>query len=316
MYIFAQCKPYRRYMFNPYNNIIMYLIADSGSTKTEWCLTDGISYNVITTGGINPVLQAENDICDMLYRELVAQMPPEEHAGERESAGVESVFFYGAGCIEEKIPFMESVLRKVFNSAGNIFVGSDLLGAARALCGNEPGIACILGTGSNSCLYDGKDIVENVSPLGFILGDEGSGAYIGKRLVGDVLKRQFPDELCRLFFSEMELAPAAIIQKVYREPMPNRFLASLSNFCYKNRDNEVIHDLLVDCFDEFFKRNVLAYTHNKGYVNTKHTVHFVGSVAYYYSREVEEAAVLNGFRLGRIVRRPIEELYRYHSCGL
>lgn len=285
----------------------MYLIADSGSTKTEWCITNGTTFNkIITTNGINPVLQKEEEICHILHAELITQIHSEKE-------DIDHIYFYGAGCTQENIPVVTSALNKVFSHTGTVFVGSDLLGAAHALCGNTPGVVCILGTGANSCLYNGKEIIEHVSPLGFILGDEGSGAYIGKRLVSDVLKNQLPKDLCELFMEQTQLTTATIIRKVYREPMPNRFLASLSKFCYENRNHKAIKELLIDSFDCFFKRNVNQYVYNRKDTHTyyERKANFVGSIAYYYREELHAAANLNGFTLGKIIRNPIEELVKY-----
>lgn len=186
-----------------------------------------------------------------------------------------------------------------------------MLGAARGLCGRQPGIVCILGTGSNSCYYSGREIIANVSPLGYILGDEGSGAYIGKRLVGDILKKQLPEDICNLFFEETHETQATIIQKVYREPLPNRFLASLSPFCARHRENTAIHALILDCFKQFFKRNIDAY---KALVpNGEHDkVHFIGSIAHYYRNELAEAASVCGYKVGNILQAPLEGLTEYH----
>ncbi|MCM1345551.1 MAG: ATPase [Bacteroides sp.] len=289
----------------------MILIADSGSTKTEWYVTDsGIPDQTIITSGINPVLQDKQEIRRILETELLPQI----HAA---STAVKQIYFYGAGCTPENVPLVTSALSHTFTQASTVFAGSDLLGAAHALCGNSTGIVCILGTGSNSCLYDGERIVEQVSPLGFILGDEGSGAYIGKRLVGDVLKHQLPEELCRLFLEHTRLTVAEIIRKVYREPMPNRFLASLSRFCHENRSHPAMHKLLVDCFNEFFKRNVMTYRHGKT-DGDESKINFVGSVAYYYIEEIKEAAAMNGLCIGKVVRNPIKDMaaYRLRTCSV
>lgn len=186
----------------------MYLIADSGSTKTEWCITDNnTSDHIIATSGINPVFHTEDEICHILHTELIPQIHSEKNS-------IEQIYFYGAGCTETHIPVVTAALSKVFSYTKRVFVGSDLLGAAHALCGNNPGIACILGTGANSCLYDGKEIIRHTPPLGFILGDEGSGAYIGKTLANKVLRHQIPDELYELFMKQTALTPAAIIQGI------------------------------------------------------------------------------------------------------
>ena len=281
----------------------MRLIADSGSTKTDWCLSspfkgDGRG-SVFSTQGINPFHQSETTIHDILSNELVPQLP--------QQAVVDEICFYGAGCTKEKSVIVTEALKAVFPTATRIFVGSDMLGAARALCQHEAGIACILGTGANSCLYDGTDIVNNVSPLGYILGDEGSAAYIGKRLVGDILKCQFSPDVCQLFFDETHLDGPTIVNKVYREPMPNRFLGQTSQFCQHHRDNPEIHHFLLDCFTQFFVRNV------KNYHRDDLPIHFVGSIAMVYEAELREAAQALGLTIGRIIKAPLEGLLAYHN---
>lgn len=278
---------------------MMTLVADSGSTKTAWCLTDGERRELLMTQGINPFQQNEREIVKLLREELL----PSLSLGQE----VMQVYFYGAGCTAEKCSVVASALRQILVKEARIFVGSDMLGAARSLCGDSPGIVCILGTGSNSCYYDGAVIVDNVSPLGYILGDEGSGAYIGRRLVGDVLKRQFSEAVCRLFAEETKLTTSAVVQKVYREPLPNRFLASLSPFCARHRDMEEIHEFLIDCFSEFFKRNVNLYEIPELPVN------FVGSVAWFYRDELCETAERLGYRMGNVMQAPLEGLVRYHE---
>ncbi len=278
----------------------MTIIADSGSTKTAWYIQNGDSYKYVNTQGINPFQMSGKKIMDVLYDELVHELP--------DTHDVNEVFFYGAGCTPEKCPTVQSAIRSVIPEA-KIFVGSDMLGAARALCGNNSGIVAILGTGANSCYYNGKEITMNVSPLGFILGDEGSGAYIGKRLVGDCLKGQLTDKVKKLFLSETHETSATIIQKVYREPLPNRFLASLSPFCARHREEQCIHDLLIDCFQQFFIRNIYAYTD----VNpSERTVNFVGSIAHFYRQELTEAANALGYQIGKVIRTPLDGLVEHH----
>lgn len=277
----------------------MRLIADSGSTKTDWCWAGGGQAQVCATQGINPFHQSEVVILDILSRELVPQLPSQ--------AVVDEICFYGAGCTKEKSGIVAEALKIVFPSAIHLFVGSDMLGAARAVCQHEEGIACILGTGANSCLYDGTDIVSNVSPLGYILGDEGSAAYIGKRLVGDVLKCQFSAEVCDLFFQETHLDGPTIVNKVYREPMPNRFLGQTSQFCQHHRDNPEIHRFLIDCFTQFFVRNV------KNYHRDDLPIHFVGSIAAVYEAELRDAATSLGLSIGKIIKAPLEGLLAYHN---
>ncbi len=273
----------------------MILIADSGSTKTDWCVDNG---PVIHTMGINPFHQSAESIRQILYNELLPQLPGKILLDE--------IHFYGAGCTPEKSVIVKEALEVLFPQA-SIYVKSDLLGAARALCGRTKGIACILGTGSNSCYYDGEQIVQNVSPLGYILGDEGSGAVLGKRLVGDCLKNQLPPNICNAFLETFGLTPAIIIEKVYRQPQANRFLASLTPFLSAHREVPQVHDLLVSCFTNFFQRNVMQYP----YQNTP--VHFVGSIAWHFKEEVKEAARHSGIHTGKFIQSPIGELQKYHQ---
>lgn len=289
---------------------MMILIADSGSTKTAWCLLDKETKEkmYVATQGINPFQQSEEAICGILQGELMSELTVKHVDPDQ----IEAIFFYGAGCTKEKSPVMATALRKTVSNSARICVESDMLGASRGLCGRQPGIVCILGTGSNSCYYNGRDNVANVSPLGYILGDEGSGAYIGKRLAGDVLKRQMPEEVCKLFYEETHETQASIIQKVYREPMPNRFLASLSPFCARHREMEAIHALLIDSFSQFFKRNIDQYEKLVGEGDFT-TVHFVGSIATYYEKELREAAKGCGYSVGNIMQGPLEGLVAYHE---
>ncbi len=287
----------------------MILIADSGSTKTDWCVVNGQNVKYFTTQGINPFQLNEHQIITIINNELY--QPLVDYGKECQCANViddiQDIFFYGAGCTDNMAHVVATSLRKSLNNHSRLFVKSDLLGAAKGLCADRPGIVCILGTGSNSCYYDGNDIIDNVSPLGFILGDEGSGAYIGKRLVANCLKKQFSDEICKMFLDETKLNQNIIIQKVYRETMPNRFLAQLSTFCARHRDIKEIHDFVLDCFAQFFIRNVNLYNIPELDVN------FVGSIAWYYKKELKEAAELTGFKIGNILKSPMAGLLKYHA---
>lgn len=276
----------------------MILIADSGSTKTDWCVVEhGQLVQQIFTKGINPFFQTGEEISNDIEETLMPQL---------NKYSIDSVYFYGAGCaFYEKIEMVRHAIAKHINAP--IEVGSDLIAAARALCGKEPGIACILGTGSNSCFYNGKEITDNVSPLGFILGDEGSGAVLGKLLVGDCLKNQLSPELKEKFMSQYQLTPAIILDKVYKEPFPNRFLASLSRFLSENIDNPEIHALVLKGFKSFLTRNVMQYD----YKNNK--VHFVGSVAHYYKNVLIEAAEELHLKVGTIIKSPMAGLIAYHA---
>lgn len=278
----------------------MILIADSGSTKTDWCLLQTPALlREITTQGINPVLQDDAAIESI----FTAQLLPEMGGSALE---VTEVFFYGAGVTPQMQPPMRRLLMAHFTKA-NVVAESDLLGAARALFQLKEGIACILGTGSNSGLYDGDRIVRNVPPLGFILGDEGSGAVMGKRFLGSLYKGLLPAELKDRFEQTMGLSMPDVIQKVYREPMPNRFLASLAPFIAENLQCEPLRLLVVDHFRSFFHRNVAAYG------RPELPVGIVGSIARHFRSLVEEAAQMENIRLEKVVQRPMNGLVDYHT---
>lgn len=264
------------------------IIADSGSTKTSWLLTDEEGQrSTFETPGINPVRDSEDSISDIL-----TSLP---------QAPVSHLYFYGAGCIPPFSDALKALLQRRFPQA-RIVVDSDLMGAAIALCGNQEGIACILGTGSNSCLYDGERIVANVSPLGYILGDEGSGAVLGRNLVGDLLKGQMSPALLEAFTQETGLTRTDIITNVYRQPMPNRFLASLAPFLERHRQEPLIRAFLIKNFRRFFRRNVALYHRPDLKVN------FVGGIANTFASELSEAARQEGLTLGHVIQRPIEQM--------
>jgi N-acetylglucosamine kinase-like BadF-type ATPase len=226
------------------------LIADSGATKTDWCLIKGNEILKHYSGkGISPVFQTEDQISNEIHNNVFPEF---------KEWNISKIHFYGSGCIAENIPIVKSAIFKIF-PIETIEVYSDLIAAAHSLCGHKPGIACILGTGSNSCEWDGNRIINQISPLGFILGDEGSGAYIGKKLIGDALKNQLTPGLKELLLDEYELTPSIIIDKVYRQPFPSRFLASLSPFISKHLDDESIRQIVINSFNDFFKRNIMQY---------------------------------------------------------
>lgn len=276
----------------------MKLIADSGSTKTDWCVVlNGTPITRITTRGINPFFQSEEEIQQELTVSLLPHLP---------EGKLEAVHFYGAGCTPEKAPVLQRAIADSLPVIGNIKACSDMLAAAHGLCGHEAGIACILGTGSNSCFYNGEEIVNNISPLGFILGDEGSGAVLGKLLIGDILKNQLSPTLKKEFLEQFDLTPPEIIDRVYRQPFPNRFLASLSPFLANHLSEPAIHTLVLNSFIAFFRRNVIQYDYEH------YPVHFIGSVAFYYKEILQEAAQQMNIRIGKILQSPMEGLIHYH----
>lgn len=277
------------------------LVADAGSTKTAWFhATPDDQRKYIRTGGINPALQDDETILAVLRDELLPRLLPPN----KKDTGCR-VYYYGAGCIPSQCDRMKRLLAATL-PCESVEVRSDLWGAARALCGHNAGIACILGTGANSCLYDGTDITAHVAPLGYVLGDEGSGAALGKRLVADILKGLLPEELCHEFSATYGWDEADIVRKVYREPGANRFLASLTPFLKMHAAHPAIHALLTDCFDDFFARNVEPYS--PGTL----PVHFTGSIAFHFQAELKEAAGKRQLHIGKIQQDPLEEMLEYH----
>ncbi len=284
----------------------MILIADSGSTKVHWCLMAANGHTAeFITDGINPLFQTSDAMRNSICNQLLPQMASMLWAGT-----VSHVLFYGAGCTPEKSPFVEKAIESVFKKA-KVFVASDMLGATRGLLGHEKGVACILGTGSNSCLYDGEQIIKNVPSLGFILGDEGSAATLGKRLVSDLLKNQLGDDLKEHFLSQYAINQADVIEHVYRQPFPNRWLANLARFCAENIDDPRIHDLVYDHFAQFVKRNISQYYTTEEQKQSM-PVGFVGSIAFYYRPVLEQVMSDYGFRVGKILQDPIPGLVEYH----
>lgn len=276
------------------------LIADSGSTKTDWCVShQGEICWSLTTQGINPFHQPAEEIAAIIS-DMARQLPDGEEA-------VLHIEFYGAGCaLPEKQEVVVQALKRALPHSTSIRVASDLEGAARAVCQGKPGIACILGTGSNSCQFDGERITANTPCLGYILGDEGSGAVLGRTLASDCLKGQLPQHLCQAFLDEYHLDQATLLERVYRQPLANRFLASLTPFLSKHRAEPAIHALLVREFTRFFQRNVLAY-------DTTLPIHFVGSIAHHFSGELTEAGHSLGLTVGRIIKAPMEGLAKQTS---
>lgn len=275
------------------------LVADGGSTKTDWTLLrNGQEVLRFLSPGINPSLLQPNNVIELLDKCLTSELKDYTTLGE--------IHFYGAGCRGKAAQIMHEAFTTLFPET-EVNVHTDLLAAARALCGDESGLVCILGTGSNSCLYDGNEIVHNVSPLGYILGDEGSGAVLGKRLAGDVFKEQLPENLCEKFKREVCPDIDTLVQRVYREPLPNRYLANFTKFLAKHIHHTDIQNLIIDEFERFFKRNIRVYKRPDLPVN------FVGSIAWFFKSQLEEAACNSGFRIGCVLRSPMEGLLRYHG---
>ena len=275
----------------------MKIIADSGSTKTAWHLVMEDNRIVsLVTKGINPYYQSREEISALLKEGLLPQITEK----------VTAVYFYGAGCTGEKHELVRDAVLEIIPSC-LVEVNSDVLGAARALCFDKPGIVCILGTGSNSCYYDGKRIISNISPLGFILGDEGSAAVLGKKLVADYLKNVMPESLRILFNKDYSITTADVLNKVYRSEFPNRYLSGFAPFLSKNIGNSYCEKMVISEFQDFVQRNVLNYKESR-----EIPVNFAGSVAYYFEPQLKIVLQSNGLKLGIIVQHPIDLLTEYH----
>lgn len=287
----------------------MILIADSGSTKTDWLVADkGEKIVCMTMDGLNPVHQEEEAMYELIARKLLPGL--DSILSTRPcDCRPDAVFFYGSGCNEFMSDKMGRVLSRAFPYCPRIEVFSDLLAAARAVCCKSEGIACIMGTGANSCLFDGERIVANTPPLGYVLGDEGSGAVLGKLFVNAVFKGLLPEEIKRQWLDETGLTYPYIINKVYREPLANRFLASFAPFIASHLDCEPLRQLVVCNFREHFRRNVNRYGRHDLPVGA------VGSIAYCFRNQLAEAAKAEGYTLARVMRSPLGSLLTYHSIS-
>jgi N-acetylglucosamine kinase-like BadF-type ATPase len=281
------------------NNSNMILLADSGSTHTTWQVSDcTLLIKEVTTPGINPFFQTDDEINALILQLVVPVLS---------SYSIDAIYFYGAGCaFAEQKNLISSILKSHYPFA-TIEVESDLLGAARGLFQHEKGIACILGTGSNSCEYDGKNIVKNISPLGYILGDEGSGAVLGKLFIADCLKFQVPDWIREKFLDEYELSPSSILDQVYKQPFPNRFLASFTPFLLTHIDEPSIFNLVFDSFESFILRNIAHYN------TTELPIGFIGSIALHFKDVLEIVCSEHQLEIALITDSPMEGLRNYHG---
>lgn len=275
------------------------LIADSGSTKTEWCLLSSGKKKKIFTQGISPYFLSEDQIAAILMNELVPSLKKAEPA---------EIYFYGTGCSNPaNVRCVERAIKSVFPDAV-IQVTHDLLGAARALCGNEKGIACILGTGSNSCYFNGKKIMKNSPGIGYILGDEGSGAYLGKKVIQYFLYDTFEPDLMARFQIKYNVTAHEILDSVYKKPLANRYLARYTEFLSENRGHYMIENIIEDGFNDFFFNHVYKYRESWSY-----PIHFVGSVAFGFRDVLSELCHAYELQLGKVLKNPMEGLVKFHS---
>ena len=278
----------------------MIIIADGGSTKTNWCLLNEDDQKIyFNTEGYNPFFSST----DYIIKSLKEGLPT-----DLELDKIKEVNYYGAGCdTEEKAQIVAKAMEATFKNA-TVFIGHDLLAACRALLGQKAGFVAILGTGTNTCMYDGQKVSFNIDSLAFILGDEGSGCYIGKRLLADYIRGYMPEVVRERFWQTYNLTPQDIINTVYTQPLPNRFMASFSKFVYDNNVHvEYSRNLVKTSFQDFFRNLVSHYPNYKDY-----KFNCIGSVAYNFRNVLEEVALEYEMDLGRIIRSPIDDLVQYH----
>lgn len=281
----------------------MILIADSGSTKTEWVLLDGKPIlNGLHTKGVNPYFLSVEQITHIFSTELIP------HLGVDPSQ-ITEIHYYGAGCSTvEKCSMVQLPLAQYFTNA-QIEVTHDLLGAARSACGHQEGIAAILGTGSNSCLFDGQNIVANQPSLGFIMGDEGSGGYIGKELLKQFLYGELPEELHQAFDQRYAITKEIVLQKIYKEPMPNTYAASFTQFVAGHIQTPAMKQLVLDAFDVFFKRHLSSYPQF-----TKYPISVIGSVGFVFEQQLREIASTYHTTIHQLIQKPMDGLIQFHTA--
>lgn len=280
----------------------MILIADSGSTKTDWRLIDAYKQiHQYATSGISPYFQTSEEIASQLKSELLPKIDSQLLTNDLE------INYYGTGCAhDEKKEVVAAALKINFENAV-IHIDSDMLGAARALCGKNSGIAAILGTGSNTCFYDGKNSVANTPSLGYVLGDEGSGAHIGKTFIQAFLNNELPESIKNNFIARNSVSQAIILDNVYKKPYPNRYLASFSKFVFQNIKEQYLMDLVINCFEQFFEKHICKYPNYRTV-----PLNCVGSVAFYYSKILKHVAEKNNVTIGTILESPIAALSLYY----
>lgn len=278
------------------------LIADSGSTKTQWCLLQDKKKKMIATQGISPYFLDDESIGLILFKELLPKLG---------TAQVDEIFYYGTGCSNpENVALIKRGLKKILPKA-KINVNHDLLGAAKGLCGDEKGIACILGTGSNSCFYNGKKVVKNSPGLGFILGDEGSGTHLGKKVLQHYLYGTFDEELMDKFKAKYTETASEMLDNIYKKELPNRYLASFASFLVENRGHYMVENIIEDSINDFFFNHIYKYRESWTL-----PINFVGSVAYGFKDVLKQMCNDYEIKLGKVIKDPMEGLIKYHSKGL
>ncbi|MBN7814090.1 N-acetylglucosamine kinase [Algoriphagus pacificus] len=277
----------------------MILIADSGSSKTDWrVIHENGKISQYRGVGFNPYYQTSEEMAINMRHEFLINLESE----------IEEIYYYGAGCsVDSRKKEVENALRTIFSKA-KIHVDHDLSAAAKATCGHQAGIACILGTGSNSCDYDGSEIIDTRPAPGYILGDQGGGGYIGRKFLMDFINDEMPVQIKEELVDKLKLTATTIQEHVYRQPFPNRYMASFCRFITEHKSDPYCYMLYYNSFVDFFKVHVMKY---KNYRDKP--VNFVGSIAYYNSDILRKAALDSQIKTNLIIESPISGLTLYHQ---
>lgn len=275
------------------------LIADSGATKCEWCLLAADKKKKIITQGISPYFLSAEQIVDLLQKELLPKLKGIE---------VDEVYYYGTGLSNpNNVKTVKTAMKRLFPGS-SLEATHDLMAAARALCGNQKGVACILGTGSNSCYYDGKKIVKNSPGLGYVLGDEGSGSYLGKKVIQYYLYNTFDEDLRARFDAKFVTTPIEILENVYKKPMANRYLASFAIFLAENRGHYMVENIIEDGLNDFIINHLYKYRETWTL-----PIHFAGSIAFGFRDVLKELCSSYELEMGTVLKNPMQGLIEYHS---
>lgn len=276
------------------------LIADSGATKAEWCLLEpGKRRKIVETQGISPYFLTATQVNELLLQELLPKL---------KGTAIEEIYYYGTGCSNPAhVKMLKQVLKQIFPGA-NVEVEHDLLGAAKAACGTDKGVVCILGTGSNSCYYNGRKIVKNSPGLGYVLGDEGSGAHLGKKVLQYYLYNTFDPDLMDRFQAKYQTDAVSILESVYKQPLPNRYLAGFTGFLVENRGHYMVENIIEDSFNDFIFHHLYKY---------KETwtlpIHFIGSVAFGFKDVLRDLCHAYELQTGQFLKKPMDGLIRFHT---
>jgi len=274
------------------------LLADSGATKCEWCLIKNGKQQMVYTQGISPYFLDVGEIADLLKKELLPAL---------KNPSVQEIYYYGTGLSNpNNVQIVRKAIKQVFPAA-RVYADHDMMAGARALCGNSKGVACILGTGSNCCYFNGKRILKSSPGLGYVLGDEGSGAHLGKKTLQYYLYNTFDEELRYKFDAKFVTNRVEILENTYKKPLPNRYLAGFVVFLAENRGHYMVENIIEDGLNDFFFQHLCKFNES-----WKYPIHFVGGVAYRFKDVLQDLCKCYEFDFGRVLKNPMEGLIEYH----